>query len=70
MLLLVIEGRRVNSLGATLSDIIEIMVEYGAVNACNLDGGSSSMLYYEGEYVNNGVVLTGSRYIPTAFIVR
>jgi len=40
------------------------------VNAVNLDGGSSSMLYYKGEYLNNGVVLTGSRKLPTSFIVR
>ncbi len=70
VLLLVIEGRKANALGATLSDIIQVMLDYGAVNASNLDGGSSSMLYYNGEYVNAGVVLTGSRYIPTAFIVR
>lgn len=70
VLMLVIDGRQVNSLGATLSDLIEIMLEYGAVNAANLDGGSSSLLYYEGEYLNRGVVLTGSRDIPTAFIVR
>ena len=29
-------------LGATASDLIEIMAEYGAVNAANIDGGSSS----------------------------
>ena len=42
----------------------------GAINAINLDGGSSSLIYYRGDYLNNGVVLTGSREMPTAFIVR
>ncbi len=42
-----IDGRQVGSLGGTYSDIIDIMVEYGAVNACNLDGGSSSVMLYK-----------------------
>ena len=70
VLLLVVDGRQANSLGATFSDLIKIMLDFNAVNAANLDGGSSSLLYYEGDYVNNGVVLTGSRRLPTAFIVR
>ena len=70
VLMLVIDGRQVNSLGASMSDLIEIMMRYGAVNAANLDGGSSSNLYYNGEYLNDGVALTGARDIPTTFIVR
>jgi len=70
VLMLVIDGRQVNSLGASMSDLIEIMMRYGAVNAANLDGGSSSNLYYEGEYINTGVALTGARDIPTTFVVR
>ena len=70
VLLLVIDGRQISSLGATYADCINIMLEYGAVNAVNLDGGSSSLMYYKGGYLNNGVVLTGSRNMPTAFIVH
>ncbi len=70
VLMLVIDGRQATSLGATYADLIDVMLEYGAVNAVNLDGGSSSMLYFDGEYLNNGVALTGSRKLPTAFIVR
>ena len=57
-------------MGATHADLMRIMLEYGAVNACNLDGGSSSIMYYEGKYLNNGVAVTGSRKIPTAIVVR
>ena len=70
VLMLVIDGRQASSLGATHSDLITIMLEYGAVNAVNMDGGSSSLMYYKGEYLNRGVSLTGSRNMPTAFIVR
>ena len=70
VLLLVIDGRQVNSLGASLSDLISVMLEYGAVNAANLDGGSSSKLYYEGKFINDGVAVTGSRRLATAFIVK
>ena len=70
VLLLVIDGRQVNSLGAGMSDLISVMLEYGAVNAANLDGGSSSKLYYNGEFINDGVAVTGSRRLATAFIVK
>ena len=41
-----IDGRQVGSPGGTYADIINIMQEYGAVNACNMDGGSSSVMMY------------------------
>ena len=46
VILLVIDGRQTSSFGGTFADAIDIMVEYGAVNACNLDGGSSSVMMY------------------------
>ena len=70
VLLLVIDGRQANSLGASMADLIDVMMQFGAVNAANLDGGSSSKMWYEGEFVNDGVALTGSRRLPTAFIVK
>ena len=70
VLMLVIDGRQASSLGATYSDLISVMLSYGAINAVNMDGGSSSLMYYKGEYLNSGVSLTGSRNMPTAFIVR
>ena len=70
VLMLVIDGRQASSLGATYADLISVMLEYGAVNAINLDGGSSSLMYYNGEYLNKGVILTGSRKMPTGFVVK
>lgn len=70
VLLLAVEGRRASSLGATLNDIIGIFAEYGAVNAANLDGGMSSILYYDGEYITESCSPSGPRVVPTAFIVE
>ena len=50
VILLVTDGRSTSSLGATRGDVIDMMVQYGAVTAAMLDGGSSSMMYYE-DYV-------------------
>ena len=70
VLLLVVDGRQTNSLGASYSDLIEIMVEYGAVNAANLDGGSSSLMIYDGEYISKSSSLLGDRTMPTCFLVE
>ena len=45
-----IDGRQASSVGGTYADIINIMQEYGAVNACNMDGGSSSVMMYRDIY--------------------
>lgn len=70
VLLLVIDGRQARSLGATYADLADIMLQYGAVNACNLDGGSSSGMWFDGEYINSRASLLGDRPIPTAFLVK
>lgn len=69
VLLLTIDGRQATSLGATHSDCIDILEEYGAVNAANLDGGSSTSMYYDGEIQNVPATVYGPRDIPTAFVV-
>ncbi len=70
VLLLVVDGRQAHSLGASYKDLIEVMMEFGAVNAANLDGGSSSLMCYEGEIITTCASLYGSRKIPTAFLVK
>ena len=70
VLLLVIDGRQAQSLGASFKDVADVMLEYGAVNAANLDGGSSSMMILNGDILNNRSNLIGPRKIPTAFLVR
>ena len=69
MLLMVIEGRQPSRLGATYQEEAEIMLRFGAVNACNMDGGSSSMMWLNGEYINNTASVVGIRALPTSFVV-
>ena len=68
VLMLVIDGRQAHSIGATYADITEVMLDYGAVNACNLDGGSSTTMWYNGDYVNS--CSAKPRDLPTCFLVR
>ena len=69
ILLLVVDGRQASSLGASFQDEVEIMQRYGAVNAINLDGGSSSMMWYRGSYLNKTASVIGIRPVPTSFLV-
>ncbi len=74
VLLLVTDGRGANGhLGATAKDLIRIMKQYGAVNAANLDGGSSSSMYYNDKYEMSSVTFyyaNSSWKLPTSFIVE
>jgi len=71
VLMLVIDGRQAHSIGATYQDVIDIMLDHGAVNACNMDGGSSTSMYLNGEYVNSCASASGeSRYLPDAFLIK
>lgn len=70
MLLLTIDGRTSNSLGASLRDVQDIMLKFEAVNAYNLDGGSSTSMLFHGEHVNVNASVWGLRRMCTAFLVR
>lgn len=71
VLFLVIDGRRAASIGAGMVELTEIMQRYGAVNAANMDGGSSSALILEGKVSSKPVAGgdEGLRNIPTAWVV-
>lgn len=70
IIFLIIDGRRVGCEGATLKDLQTLMTKYGAYNAANLDGGSSSTLAFEGKVVNRPSSKDGERYVPNAFLVN
>lgn len=70
ILLLVIDGRIISSLGASLKEAQEIMLSYGALNASNLDGGSSSTMYFDNKVINNPCDTLGERAVPSAIYVK
>jgi exopolysaccharide biosynthesis protein len=70
ILMLVIDGRQGIKLGASLQDVQQIMLQFGAWNATNLDGGSSSTMYYDGEVISNPSDPLGERSVATAVYVE
>ncbi len=70
VLMLVIDGRNIQSFGATLKDVQDILLSFGAVNAANLDGGSSTTMYFNGRVINKPSDKLGERAVPTAFVVK
>ncbi len=72
VLLLVVDGRQPGySIGCTMGDLADIMLRYDAYQACNLDGGSSSIMYYNGRKITkpSSGDKTNGRYLPDAFTV-
>lgn len=71
VLFLVINGRTAASLGADMNDLCDIMENYGAYNAANLDGGSSSELVINQQIVNHPVAggTNGLRDMSTFWVV-
>ena len=70
VLFLVLDGRMTKRPGANMDDLIEIMQNYGAYNAANLDGGTSSVMIVKGEMINDPIDSTGAhktRFVSTAF---
>ena len=69
VLILVVEGRHPDSFGASYDDLAQLMADEGAVNAANLDGGSSSAMIVDGEQITRGSNIIGSRQMATAILV-
>lgn len=71
VLMLVIDGDQPHSKGASYKDLADIMESYGAYNASSLDGGTSTAMVQNHEYINipfNGQRRTIRR-LPNAWIV-
>ena len=69
-MMLVLEGRLASSPGCSVVPLAELMVDYYCAQALNLDGGTSSMMYYKGRYINrcSNTDLYGGRTLPTAWV--
>lgn len=70
VMMLIIEGRLVGrSLGVGLPECTKILLGYDAYQAMNMDGGTSAVMWYDGEYVTkcSNPAIT-CRYLPNAWI--
>ncbi len=69
VIFIVIDGRQAHSVGATLREVQDLLLEEGCVNAGNLDGGASSELVVDGELLTKPSSRYGERRLPNAFLV-
>ncbi|MEA5038307.1 MAG: phosphodiester glycosidase family protein [Clostridiaceae bacterium] len=71
-LLLIVDGRAPGySVGATVGELAELMMDYGAEQAINLDGGSSSVMWYNGRVISkpSAADKVNGRRMPNGFLV-
>ena len=59
LIMLTADGREGESIGLTLNELANLMKELGCVNAMNLDGGGSTVMYIQGKVVNKPAVQGG-----------
>ncbi len=59
LVMLTADGREGSSIGLTLMELASLMKEFGCVNAMNLDGGGSTVMYINGQVVNKPAVQGG-----------
>lgn len=59
------------SIGASMKQVMDIMLRYHAVNACAMDGGSSAVMYDNGNILNSPSTIdpNGERHLPDAWMV-
>ncbi|GIP39185.1 hypothetical protein J31TS4_24650 [Paenibacillus sp. J31TS4] len=69
VIFIVIDGRQTHSIGATLREVQDLLLEEGCVNAGFLDGGASSEMVYNGELITKPSSRYGERRLPSAFLV-
>ncbi|MFI3260193.1 MAG: phosphodiester glycosidase family protein [bacterium] len=73
VLFLVVDSNEFRTSGADMSDLTEIMLNYGAINAANLDGGTSSVMALNYELINDPIdssLAHQTRPVATLFYVN
>ena len=74
VMLLVVDGSAKRSVdGANMELVTDILSEYGAVNAANLDGGTSACMALQGKIINtvcNPSIVSRGRYLATSWLVK
>ncbi len=69
-LMITVDGRQPNvSVGMSLNELAEMLLEFGAVEAMNLDGGGSTTMFVKDTVVNQVSDKTGERAVSDAILV-
>ncbi|MEJ5263595.1 MAG: phosphodiester glycosidase family protein [Ignavibacterium sp.] len=66
VIMIVADGRQINSEGVGLPELAQIMIDLGCIEAMNLDGGGSTQMAVGNQYVNNP---SEQRAVPTILTV-
>ncbi len=69
LLLLTADGRSETSAGLDLYDLAAYLLELGAVEAMNLDGGGSTAMFLDGKIVNRPSDAAGERKVSDVLVV-
>lgn len=71
-LMLIVDGRQIGySLGCTMEECANQLIKYKVYQAANLDGGSSSIMWYNGRQITKSSSPSGiGRYLPDALYVK
>lgn len=68
--MLVVEGRLLDSIGISVADCAPILLDHNCMQALNLDGGTSAIMWYDGEYITrcSNTACPEGRLLPNAFV--
>lgn len=69
LIFLTADGRQKSSVGLSLEELVDLLLDLGLVEAINLDGGGSTTMIINGRTVNNPSDRTGARPVSTALLV-
>ena len=68
-LMITVDGRSESSGGISLNDLASYLLELGAIDAMNLDGGGSTTMFLDGKIVNYPSDKDGERKVSDAILV-
>ena len=68
-LMITVDGRSESSGGISLNDLAAYLLELGATDAMNLDGGGSTTMFFDGKVVNHPSDKEGERKVSDAILV-
>lgn len=69
LILVTVDGRQKLSVGMTMAELASLILEFGCVEAMNLDGGGSSAMVVRNKIVNHPSDATGERPVSDALLV-